>query len=82
MFCFAVDQRALDDAFIQGVAAQLAAIRDGQQPDPTGGRVSAKLQNEDSSFYEALPPEFTQGAAVFWQPPQCGGSVRARVSLL
>jgi hypothetical protein len=62
--CFWLDQRALDGRSAAALAAHLQAIRDERAPDPSGGRIHARLNDDEGHFYEALPAAIGSGA--FW----------------
>jgi hypothetical protein len=64
VLCFTLGPRALAEDAVRHLASVLGAIRDGHAIDPSGGRIAARLRDESSSFYEALPPAL--GAAAFW----------------
>jgi hypothetical protein len=62
VLCFSI-AHGLSEQAARQLAAMLVAIRDGEMPDPSGGRVRANLSDHASSFFEALP-ELGHGA--FW----------------
>lgn len=64
VLCFTLGSRALAEDAARQLAGLLLAIRDGQAVDPSGGSIGARLSDASSSFYEALPPAFGEGA--FW----------------
>jgi hypothetical protein len=64
VICFTLGPYSLDERTARELAQALVAIRDGEMPDPSGGRIAAQLHDQASSFYEELPPALGQYA--FW----------------
>lgn len=67
VFTWTRDPRfAQDAAWIADLAARLQSLRGQPSADPALSRLGALLNDEQSSFFEVLPPSITGGVEAHW----------------
>jgi hypothetical protein len=67
VFVWTLDARFVrDPQWIGALAARLYALRSQPSSDPALSRLGALLNDEQSSFFEALPSSITDGVAAHW----------------